>query len=172
VAKLRLYAPAPLGAAHDVSGFDCGEASLNNWLRQRALKNETSGATRTYVVCSEDGEVAGYYSLAVGSIEHQFAPGNITRNMPQPIPVMLLARLAVDRRYAGQNIGTGMVRDALLRTLQAADIAGIRALLVHALNERAATFYRERGFVASPFEPLVLFFALNNLEKLPPQKIV
>ena len=163
-----LSAPAPLGTAHDVSGFDCGAASLNNWLRQRALKNETAGATRTYGVCSGGGEVAGYYSLAVGSIEHQFAPGNIKRNMPQPIPVMILARLAVDRRYAGQNIGTGMVRDALLRTLQAANIAGIRALLVHALNERAATFYRERGFVASPFDPLALFLALSNLAKLSP----
>ena len=138
---------------------------LDDWLRHRALKNESSGATRTYAVCSGN-EVAGYYSLAVGSIEHLFAPGNIKRNMPQPIPVMILARLAVDQRYAKQNIGTSMVRDALLRTLQAADIAGIRAMLVHALHEKAASFYRERGFAASPFDPLALFLALDHVRRL------
>lgn len=104
---------------------------------------------------------AGYYTLAEGSIEHQFAPGSIRRNRPHPIPVMILARLAVDRRYAGLGVGTGMLQDALLRTLQAADIAGIRALLVHALNERAASFYKERGFVVSSFDSLVLFLALD-----------
>ena len=161
--ELKLSAPAPLIATHDVSRFACGETSLDNWLRQRALKNETSGATRTYVVCSESDEIVGYYSLAVGSIEHQFVPRNIKRNMPRPIPVTSLARLAVDLRYAGKNIGTGMVRDALLRTRQAADIVGIRALLVHALHERAATFYRKRGFAVSPFDPLVLFLALNDV---------
>jgi GNAT superfamily N-acetyltransferase len=149
--------------------FACGEASLDDWLRQRALKNEASGATRTYAACS-NREVVGYYSLAVGSIEHQFAPGNIKRNMPQPIPVMILGRLAVGQRYAGKNIGTCMIRDALLRTLQVADIAGIRALLIHALNEGAATFYRERGFAPSPFDPLVLFLALSNLEKFSTQE--
>jgi len=163
VAEVNLSAPVPLSVKHNVSQFACGESSLDDWLQKKAMKNEASGATRTYVVCSENSEVAGYYSLAVGSIEHQFAPGNIKRNMPQPIPVMILARLAVDQRYAGKTIGTGMVRDALLRTLQAADIAGIRALLVHALNERAAAFYRERGFVASPFDPLVLFLALGHV---------
>ena len=159
-----LSAPAPLVAAHEISQFSCGEPLLDAWLRKRALKNELSGATRTYVVCL-DNEVVGYYSLAVGSIEHQFAPGNIERNMPAPVPVMILARLAVDKRYAGRNIGAGMVRDALLRTLQAANIAGIRALLVHALNERAASFYRNLGFRASPFDPRVLFLALDHAAK-------
>lgn len=126
------------------------------------MKNHGSDATRTYVVCFGN-TVVGYYSLAVGSIEHRFVAGSIKRNMPEPIPVMILARLAVDRRYAGQSIGTGMLRDALLRTLQAADIAGIRAMLVHALDEQAASFYRRRGFTASPFDPLVLFLALNHV---------
>ena len=157
---IALYAPEPLTAEHETSNFFCGEASLDVWLRQRAMKNEAYGATRTYVV-SSDYEVVGYYSLAVGSLEHKFAPGHIRRNMPQPIPVMILARLAVDRRYMGQNIGTAMLQDALLRTLQAADIAGIKAMLVHALNEKAAAFYRERGFTASPFDPLVLLLALD-----------
>jgi GNAT superfamily N-acetyltransferase len=159
---ITLSAPEPLTTAHDISDFFCGEPSLDDWLHQRAVKNEASGATRTYVVCSGN-DVAGYYSLTVGSLEHKFAPGNIKRNMPEPIPVMILARLAVDRRYTGQNIGTGMLRDALLRTLQVADIAGIRALLVHALNKKAAAFYRERGFVVSPFDPLVLLLALDHV---------
>lgn len=160
-----LFAPVPLTEAHDVSQFFCGEPSLDDWLCRRAIKNESSGATRTYVVCSGNA-VEGYYSLAVGSIDHKFAPGSIRRNMPQPIPVMILARLAVDRRYARRNIGTGMVRDALLRTLQAADIAGIRALLVHALHEKAAAFYRARGFAASPFDSLVLFLGLDHVRRL------
>ncbi|MDR1490551.1 MAG: GNAT family N-acetyltransferase [Desulfovibrio sp.] len=126
------------------------------------MKNEVSGATRTYVVCSGN-DVAGYYSLAVGSIERRFAPGNIRRNMPQPVPVMILARLAVDRRYTGRNIGTGMLRDALLRTVRAAGIAGIRALLVHALNERSASFYSGRGFVTSPFDLRILFLTLDHI---------
>ncbi|MDR2605302.1 MAG: GNAT family N-acetyltransferase [Desulfovibrio sp.] len=157
-----LSAPAPLTAAHDVSDFFCGESSLDDWLHRRAISNEASGATRTYVVCSGN-DVVGYYSLAVGSIEHRFAPGNIKRNMPQPIPVMLLARLAVDRRYARRGIGAGMLRDALLRTLQASDIAGIRALLVHALNEKAASFYRTRGFAVSPLDSLILLLALDHV---------
>lgn len=163
---MNLSAPVPLTAEHNLAAFSCGEPSLDSWLRQRALKNETTGASRTYVVCVDLGsagaaDVVGYYSLAVGSIEHQFTPGAIKRNMPQPIPVMLLARLAVDRRYAGQGIGTGMLQDALLRTLQAADIAGIRAMLVHVLSDKASSFYRERGFVPSPFDLLVLFLALD-----------
>ena len=162
---VTLYVPEPLTAEHDISVFFCGEASLDDWLRQRAMKNEVYGATRTYVV-SSGYEVVGYYSLAVGSLEHKFAPSNIKRNMPQPIPVMILARLAVDRRYMGQNIGTVMLQDALLRTLQAADIAGIKALLVHALNVKAAAFYRKRGFTVSPFDPLVLLLALDRAESL------
>lgn len=161
----ELSAPAPLTLAHNTASFSCGEPVLDDWLRERAIKNEASGASRTYVVCAES-DVVGYYSLAVGSIEHQFVPGNIRRNMPHPIPVMILARLAVDRQCAGRNIGTGMVRDALLRTLQAADIAGIRALLVHALNDKAAAFYRERGFAPSPFDPLVLFLGLDHVRRL------
>ena len=157
-----LAAPTPLIAAHDVFQFSCGEPSLDDWLRQRAMKNEISGATRTYVACSGNAAV-GYYSLAVGSIEHKFVPGNIRRNMPYPIPVMILARLAVDRQHMGKNVGTCLLRDALMRTLQAADIAGIRAMLVHALNEKAATFYRERGFAVSPFDPHVLFLALDRI---------
>lgn len=160
--KPAISAPVPLESGHKLTRFSCGEPSLDEWLRKQALKNEIAGASRTYVVCCGD-EVAGYYSLAVGSIEHALVPGKIRRNMPRAIPVMVLARLAVDLRYKGQCIGQGMVKDALFRTLQAADIAGIRALLVHALNEKAASFYLKIGFVPSPFNPLVLFLPLDTL---------
>jgi len=156
--------PEPLADRHDLSAFSCGEDILDQWLRRRASKNEGSGASRTYVVC-EDNIVVAYYSLAVGSIEHNFAPGNIRRNMPEPIPVMVLGRLAVDTRHRGKSIGTALVFDSLLRTLRVADEVGLRALLVHALHERAAGFYKRLGFVLSPFDPLMLFLGLKELRQ-------
>lgn len=137
---------------------------LDQWLRKRALQNENSGASRTYVVC-EDKTVLAYYALSVGSIEHKFAPGSIRRNMPEAIPVMVLGRLAVDTRYAGKNIGAALVHDAILRTLRVAGEVGVRALLVHALHESAAEFYKKLGFIHSPFDPLVLFLGLKGLLK-------
>ena len=160
-----LSAPEPLAYRHDFSSFSCGEETLDDWLRRRAGKNEQIGASRTYVVCEAD-KVVAYYSLAVGSVEHKFSPGSVRRNMPDPVPVMMLARLAVDTRYAGRNIGTALVRDAVLRTLQASHIAGIRALMVHALHERAAGFYANRGFLVSPVEPLILFLPLSHVSGL------
>lgn len=110
------------------------------WLRSKALRNEGK-ASRTYVVCQEN-KIVGFYSLAVGSVAHEFSPGNIKRNMPDPVPVMILGRLAVDQSAQGKGIGKALVRDGILRTVQAASIAGIRAILVHALHDRAATFYQ------------------------------
>ena len=163
--------PAPLSDKHDLSDFSCGESLLDQWLRQRAGRNEGRGASRTYVVC-EDNIVVAYYSLAVGSIEHTFAPGHIRRNMPEPIPVMVLGRLAVDTRHRGKSIGTALVRDALLRTFRVAGEVGIRALLVHALHERAAGFYKRLGFVQSPFDPLMLFLGLKELRQEAGQTIL
>lgn len=161
-----LYAPVPLASLHDVRNFSCGEASLDAWLQKRALKNEKSGASRTYVVCTDSDvapTVVAYYTLAVGSLAHSMVPNPLKRNMPDPIPVMILARLAVDARYAGHKIGTALVRDALLRTYKAAEIAGIRALLVHALNEKAAKFYESLGFIKSPFDEHILFLSLQGV---------
>ena len=155
--------PEPLCGEHELSAFSCGEKILDQWLRQRAGHNESSGASRTYVVC-EGKTVLAYYSLSAGSIAHKFAPGGIRRNMPEPIPVMVQGRLAVDRRYAGKRIGIALVHDALLRTLRIAEEVGIRALLVHAINERAAKFYVRLGFIQSPFDPLVLFLGLKELQ--------
>jgi len=157
-----LSPPVPLAPTHDLSAFSCEEEVLNLWLRRRAGKNEGSGASRTYVVC-EGKTVIAYSSLAVGSIEHKFAPGGIRRNMPEAIPVTVLGRLAVDARHTGKNIGAALVRDALLRTLRIAGEAGVRAMLVHALHERAAGFYSRLGFARSPFDPLVLFLGLQRL---------
>jgi GNAT superfamily N-acetyltransferase len=116
------------------------------------------------VVC-EGNTVVAYYSLAVGSIEHNLAPGSIKRNMPEPIPVMVLGRLAVDARHKEKGLGTALVNDALLRTLRVAGEVGIRALLIHALHERAAGFYKRLGFVPSPFDPLIFFLGLKELRK-------
>lgn len=156
---LTIQPPRPLLVSDDVGRFDSGRAVLDDWLRERAAKSDNSGASRTYVVCQED-RVIGYYCLANGSVERRQTPGNVRRNMPDPIPVMILGRLAVDLEYQGKSIGRGLLRDAILRTLKAAGIAGIRALLVHALDDAAAEFYRRNGFVDSPIDPLILMLPL------------
>ena len=155
--------PEKLSPEHDLSEFDCGEPALDDWLRRRALQNEARGASRTYVVCA-GRKVAGYYSLAVGAVAHAESAGRIKRNMPDPVPVMILGRLAVDRAFQGRSIGAGLLRDAVLRTLQAAEIAGIRAMLVHAISERAKRFYESQGFRASPVDPMTLMIALAEAE--------
>ena len=157
--------PERLAPAYDLSGFDCGEPALDDWLRRRAARNEASGASRTYVVCSGD-TVAGFYSLAVGAVTHAGSAGRIKRNMPDPVPVMILGRLAVDHAVQGRNLGTGLLRDAVLRTLQAAEIAGIRAMLVHAVSERAKHFYEVHGFIPSPIDPMTLMITLSEAERV------
>ena len=157
--------PEPIKPTHDVETFDCGNPTLNDWLRKRALESETTGASRTYVVCYEN-KVVGYYCLASGSVIRAEAPGKIRRNMPDPIPVMVLGRLAVDVSHQSKGIGKGLVKDAVLRTLQASEIAGIRAILVHALDEEAKQFYVERcGFTPSPVHPLTLMVMLADVKK-------
>src|ERR1035438_5557445 len=131
-----LSAPEKLRFDHDLAEFNCGEPSLDDWLRRRALQNEKSGASRTYVVCAGE-HVAGYYALAVVAVAHAEAPGRIRRNMPDAVPVMIIVRLAVHQDHQGRQIGPGLLRDVVLRTLQAAEIAGVRAILVHAISERA-----------------------------------
>ena len=157
----KVSAPEPLSAAHNIETFDCGETVLNNWLKRRALKNEGAGASRTFVVCLET-EVVGYYVLATGSVMHKEAPGKIKRNMPEPIPVMVLGRLAVDKNVQSIGIGRGLLKNAILRTLAVAKQAGIKALLVHALSEEARKFYLRCGFIESPLDPTVLMITLKD----------
>jgi GNAT superfamily N-acetyltransferase len=159
-----LRAPEKLRAEHDLSGFECGEPSLDDWLRRRALPNEKSGASRTYVVCT-GLHVVGYYALAAGAVAHVEAPGRIRRNMPDPVPVMIIGRLAVHKDHQGRKIGPSLLRDAVLRTLQAADVAGIRAILVHAISERARQFYEDCGFMASPMDPMTLMITVAEAVK-------
>lgn len=162
---MQVSPPQKLSPEHDLSEFDCGEPALDDWLRRWAARNEDRGASRTYVVCAGE-KVAGYYSLAVGAVTHDESPGRIKRNMPDPVPVMILGRLAVDQAFQRQRIGAGLLRDAVLRTLQAAEIAGIRAMLVHAISERAKRFYEARGFRASPVDPMTLMITLSEAERI------
>jgi GNAT superfamily N-acetyltransferase len=165
----RLSPPEKLSPDHDLSQFQCGEPALDDWLRKRALQNEESGASRTYVVCV-GRRVVAYYALAAGAVAHVDAPGRVRRNMPDPVPVVVIGRLAIDQSIQGQGIGPALLRDAILRTLQAAEIAGIRAILVHAISERAKHFYEKWGFISSPVEPLTLMITVAEARKAVAEK--
>ncbi len=156
-----LSPPVHLDEGLDLAAFDCGNDSLNTWLCKRARKNERDGASRTYVVCAER-KVVAYYCLAAGAVALGESPGKIRRNMPDPIPVMVLGRLAVDRRWQGKTLGTALLADAIKRTLNASRIAGIRAMVVHAVSDEARRFYEERGFVSSPLAPLTMMITCNE----------
>lgn len=157
--------PEKLSREHNLSGLNSGEPALDDWLRRRAIQNEGSGSSRTYVVCA-NRRVVGYYTLANGAIAHAQAPGKVKRNMPDPVPVMILGRLAVDKDFQGRGIGTGLLRDAVLRTVQAAEIAGIRAMLVHAISEPAKRFYQKHGFISSPIDPLTVMLTVTEAQKI------
>jgi predicted N-acetyltransferase YhbS len=159
---MKLHAPQPLTADHQLNSFNCGETSLDEWLKRRALLNQANGASRTFVVVDESQLVMGYYALAAGAVHHQDATRSIRQNMPDPIPVMVLARLAVDIRTQGMQLGAGLLRDAVDRSLAVAKNTGVRALLVHALHERAKQFYLYFGFQASPVHPLTLMLRLKS----------
>lgn len=154
--------PELLAARHRVDDFESTEPALDEWLKRRALKSQKSGAARTYVVTSSD-EVVGYYSLAVGSVSRNVSVSRVRRNMPEPVPIMLLARLAIDRRWHSRGLGRSLLRDAVLRTIQAADIVGIRALMVHAISDDAKRFYQYFGFRPSEVEPMTLMATLSDL---------
>jgi GNAT superfamily N-acetyltransferase len=156
-----LSAPTLLGEAHDFQLFDSGHDSLDEWLRRRARANQVSGASRTYVVC-EGERVVGYYCLSSGALAVVDASGPIRRNMPDPIPMAVLGRLAIDRNWQGKGLGTALLQDAVLRTGQAAHIMGIRGLLVHAISEEAKAFYEHYGFIASPANPMTLVMSLKS----------
>jgi GNAT superfamily N-acetyltransferase len=160
----RLSAPEKLSPSHDLSQFQCGEPALDDWLRKRALQNEEIGASRTYVI-SSGGRVVAYYALAAGAVAQVAAPGRIRRKRPDPVPVMVIGRLAIDQSAQGQGLGPALLRDAVLRTLQAAEIAGIRAILVHAISERARRFYEKWGFIASPLDPMTLMITMAEARK-------
>ncbi len=160
---MTVSAPALLDAHHDIASFDCGEPSLDDWLKRRGLANIASGASRTYVAC-EGEAVIGYFALAAGSVEVSAVPGRFKRNMPDPIPIVVLGRLAVARTHHGQGLGRALFRDAGLRVLQAADIIGIRGVLVDAISSEAKSFYLALGMVESPFDPMTLMVTVADLK--------
>lgn len=153
--------PEPLSSQHDIAGFDCGNSVLNDWLRERANTNQDEGASRTFAAC-EDMRVAGYYALALGQASRGDAPSNIGRGMPDPVPMMILARLAVDRRSQGIGLGRDLVRDAVERTLRVSLDAGVRGLLVSAIDASARQFYERLGFVASKGDANLLMLRLKT----------
>ena len=158
----RLLPPEPLTDFHECDGFNCGEASLDDWLKRRARGNQVSGASRTYVVC-QTKRVIGYYALASGAITVENARGRFRRNMPNPIPVAILTRLAVDRDWDGQGMGRALFRDAARRVAHAADVIGIRGIVVHALSDEAKNFYLALGFDPSSHEPMTLMVMLIDV---------
>ena len=158
---MTLSAPILLAAEHDLSQFMCGVPSLDDWLKRRALGNQTSNASRTYVV-AEEQKVVGYYCLASGALVLNDAPGPIRRNMPDPIPMAILGRLAVDQSLHGKGLGVALLQDAVMRTIQAGGILAIRGLLVHAISEEAKAFYEHHGFLASPTQPMTLILSLKG----------
>ena len=159
-----LKAPCPINENHKLEYFSCGIPSLDSWLKTKARRNENARASRTYVLCNQGNDVIGYYALATGALSPEQAPRKVKRNMPNPIPVMVLGRLAIDEHYQGQGLGDALLRDAILRILQAADIAGIKAIVVHAISEQAKQYYSARSFIESPSNPMTMILSLESLQ--------
>lgn len=159
-----LAAPALLTEAHELDLFQSGNHTLDEWLRRRARANQVSGASRTYVV-ADDARVVGYYCLSSGALDLAEAPGAVRRNMPDPIPMAVLGRLAVDRNWQGKGLGVALLQDAVMRTAQAAGIMGIRGVLVHAISDEARAFYERYGFSGSPANPMTLVLSLKRQDE-------
>ncbi len=158
---MTLSAPVLLSPEHALDDFTCGVAGLDEWLKRRAYPNQVSGASRTYVV-AEGRTVVGYYCLASGALALNDSPGSVRRNMPDPVPVVVLGRLAINKIWQGKGLGAALLQDAVLRTIQAGGILGIRGLLVHAISDEAKTFYEHHGFTASPTQPMTLILSLKG----------
>lgn len=156
--------PELLTAEHDVAGFSCDEPALDNWLKRHALKNNARGASRTFVV-TVGRDVVGFVALAVGAINHAAASGALRRNMPDPVPVVVLARLAVHVDWQGLGLGGSLLREAVLRSLQAGRHVGIRGMVVHALHDRARAFYEAFGFRPSRLDDMTLMAPLEGLRE-------
>jgi GNAT superfamily N-acetyltransferase len=164
--NLQLHAPEPLDTTHRLDEFICGEPTLDEWLKRRALANQISGASRTFVVTDHDKRVFGFYAMAAGAVSHPMATAAIRRNMPDPVPVMVLGRLAVATEAQGIKLGGSLLQDAVNRAVAVSHNAGVRALLVHALHDQAKMFYEHYGFQVSPVHPLTLMLRLNTIRSV------
>jgi len=155
-----------LANSHDASGFDCGVESMTTWIKRYALASKQSDSTQPYILHQRDNQVIGYYALSAGDVNRDAAPERIAKGMPNyPIGVIVLTRLAVDTRFQGRGLAATLLQDAFARVERAADIVGVRALLVHAINDRAREFYLHQGFVPSPLEPMHLMLAMKDLRR-------
>jgi GNAT superfamily N-acetyltransferase len=163
---MTLTSPQPINEQHQIGSFDSGVPTLDDWLRRRARANQASGASRTYIVCEEQRVVA-YYALASGAVAIETASARLRRNMPDPVPVAVLGRLAVERSFQKHGLGGALVRDAATRVVQAADLIGIRGILLHAISPEAKAFYLALGFEASPLEPMTLMATLADIQATP-----
>lgn len=161
----KLTKPDRLNASHDLTEFNSGNAVLDYWLTHKALYNDKANASRTYVVYNNNTVIA-YYCLSTGSVSRSDASGRLRRNMPDPIPVMILGRLAVDMNWQSQGIGAALLQDAVLRTIQVSEIAGVKALLVHAISDEAVVFYKKWGFQPSPVNSKTLFLSIRQAKEL------
>ena len=163
--RIEVAAPEPLTGQHQLDNFDCGVPALDEWLKRRARRNEAEGASRTFVICVGQ-RVIGYDSLAAGSVLRAVATRKVRRNIPDPVPVVLLGRLVVDRQWHGKGLAADLLSDAVLRVLGAAQTLGVRALLVHAASEAAKSFYEKHGFRASLVEPMTLMITIDEAETI------
>lgn len=159
-----------LKSTHVTDRFDCGEEALNVFLKKYAVQNQNSFTTRTFVIALRDGRVAGYYSLAASSVEHGKAPARVTKGVPKhPVPVILLARLAIDKEFQGDGLGKALLKDAILRSLTVSGEIAARAILVHAKGDRAKAWYQKFDFEESPTDPYHLFLLMKDAKAAFPQ---
>ena len=156
--------PEPLRPDHDLSDFSCGHASLDEWLRRRALANQKAGASRIYVVTNDRGQkVVAYYAIASGALAVRDATAKLRRNMPDPIQMAILGRLAINQKFQGKGLGRALFRDAAIRIIRAADEIGIRGMMVHAISDEAAKFYQALGLQAAAKEKRLFMITLEEL---------
>ena len=157
--------PELLTADHDIDEFDCGDESLNNWLRQHALRNQGVGSSRTWVIVNGKGLVVAYYASSAASLERELATRRIRHNQPELLPAMLLGRLAVDRNQQGHGLAAALLKHFLLKALDVAELTGLRVVLVHAKNNQVADFYRRFGFQSAPVDDLTLMMLIQDIRE-------
>ena len=157
--------PELLTSAHDISGFDCGVSSLNDWLQRYALKNQDSDISRTFVFC-DDGRVIGYYCLSASGADRNLLPKKIARGKPNPVPVVLLGRLGISVDYQGEGLGSVLLKDSFVRVLSVLDVIGFSSILVHALDSGVVDFYVRNGFAISPEDSLILFCTIKEMREV------
>jgi len=160
----KITEPTGLNSQHDISSFDCGHNALNDWLQEKALKNERGDASRCFVICDHN-KVVGYYALSTGSVEHKETPSALKRNMPDPIPVLVLGRLAIDKNYQGQSFGKHLLKDCLLRVIAVSEHVAFKALMIHAIDEAAKEYYINFGFLESPTNDLTVYLPMKQIRK-------